>query len=93
MSEGSGGSFQNTEMMEAADKQPSSADGDEPEDSDSDWDYGDEVIARGYPRKHNNLERHGFRPVWTQWEGYPGEIPADIGEYLDENGKCGESSS
>lgn len=61
--------------------------------SDSDLDDGDEVIARRYPRNHLNLEKHGFRPVWTHLAGYPGEIPADIGEYLDENGQCGKSCS
>jgi len=55
--------------------------------SDSDWDDGDEVIARGYPRKYEHLEKHGFRPVWTMWDGYPGEIPEDIREYLDEDGQ------
>lgn len=61
-------------------------------DSDSDFDDGDNVIARGYPRNLDHLERHGFRPVWTHWAGYSGEIPDDIGEYLDENGECSESS-
>jgi hypothetical protein len=40
---------------------------------------GDAVLARGYPRNHHNLVKHGFRPIWTCQEGYPeDEIPADI---------------
>ncbi|KAJ5955260.1 hypothetical protein N7501_009539, partial [Penicillium viridicatum] len=57
--------------------------------SDSDYDEGDTVLARGWPRHHHNLAKHGFRPVWTSQNGYPGdEIPEDIQEWLDENGQC-----
>ncbi|OQD78441.1 hypothetical protein PENDEC_c001G01312 [Penicillium decumbens] len=74
------------------DTQPAGDDEDELNvSSDSDLDDGDEVIARRYPRNHLHLEQHGFRPVWTPWEGYPGEIPADIREYLDEDGTCGSA--
>ncbi|CAI7626819.1 unnamed protein product [Penicillium glandicola] len=56
---------------------------------DSDYDDGEAVRARGWPRNHRNLAKHGFRSVWTSQGGYPGdEIPADIGEWLDENGQC-----
>lgn len=90
--ERSGDSSQIAQMTEAANQTPASADGDELDTStDSDFDEGDEVIARGYPRNHANLEKHGFRPVWTHWAGYPGEIPDDIREYLDEHGKRGDS--
>ncbi|CAG8136752.1 unnamed protein product, partial [Penicillium nalgiovense] len=55
---------------------------------DSDYDEGDAVLARGWPPNNHNLAKHGFRPVWTSWEGYPGdEIPEDIREWLDENGQ------
>ena len=55
---------------------------------DSDCDEGDAVLTRGYPRNHHNLKKHGFRPVWTCDEGYPeDEIPADIKEWLNENGE------
>lgn len=84
-----------TQMTEnAADVRQDMADrsnGETEMSSDSDWDDGDEVIARGYPRYHLNLEKHGFRPVWTHWAGYTGEIPDDIREFLDENGKRGDS--
>lgn len=68
--------------------------GEEPEEAfDSDLEDGDTVIARGWPRNRRNLAKHGFRPVWTAWDGYPGdEIPADIQEWLDENGERSESS-
>ncbi|PLB52186.1 hypothetical protein P170DRAFT_322936, partial [Aspergillus steynii IBT 23096] len=46
---------------------------------------GDEVIARGYERNYNNLEAHGFRPIWAGTYPHP-EIPADILEHLDEDG-------
>jgi hypothetical protein len=60
----------------------------EEETFDSDYDEGDAVLARGYPRNHHNLVKHGFRPIWTYHEGYPeDEIPADIQEWLDENGQ------
>lgn len=56
---------------------------------DSDLEDGDRVIARGWPRNHDNLVKHGFRPVWTMSGGYPStEIPADIEELLDDDGKC-----
>lgn len=58
------------------------------ESSDSDYEEGDVVLARGWPRHHHNLAKHGFRPVWTSRNGYPGdEIPADIREWLDDNGQ------
>ncbi|KAJ5271647.1 hypothetical protein N7524_004916 [Penicillium chrysogenum] len=60
----------------------------EEETFDSDYDEGDAVLARGYPLNHHNLVKHGFRPIWTCQEGYPeDEIPADIQEWLDENGQ------
>ncbi|KXG45191.1 uncharacterized protein PGRI_041040 [Penicillium griseofulvum] len=63
-------------------------DHEEKEHFDSDYDEGDAVLARGWPRNHRNLVKHGFRPVWTSQEGYPeDEIPADIQEWLDENGQ------
>lgn len=58
------------------------------ENFDSDYDEGDAVLARGWPRNHHNLAKHGFRPVWTSQDGYPeDEIPADIQAWLDKNGK------
>lgn len=58
------------------------------ETSDSDYEEGDAVLARGWPRHHHNLAKHGFRPVWTSPNEYPGdEIPADIREWLDDNGQ------
>ncbi|KAK1144700.1 hypothetical protein N8T08_005004 [Aspergillus melleus] len=61
---------------------------DEEEKCDSDLEWGDEVVARGYYRNAANLEEYGFRPVW--WEGeYPyDEIPDDIREYLNEDGRA-----
>jgi hypothetical protein len=60
--------------------------GESEETFDSDYDEGDAVLARGWPRNHHNLAKHGFRPVWPSWEGYPGdEIPEDIREWLDGN--------
>lgn len=41
------------------------------------------------PRDERDLEKHGFRPVWTSWDRYPGEMPDDIKEFLDENGRRG----
>ncbi|CAI7603904.1 unnamed protein product [Penicillium viridicatum] len=58
------------------------------ENFDSDYDEGDAVLARGWPRNHHNLAKHGFRPVWTSQDGYPeDEIPEDIQAWLDENGE------
>ncbi|KAJ5836435.1 hypothetical protein N7447_002461 [Penicillium robsamsonii] len=55
---------------------------------DSDYAEGDAVLARGWPRNHLNLAQHGFRHVWTHRNGYPeDEIPADIKEWLDDNGQ------
>ncbi|KAJ5470583.1 hypothetical protein N7530_007940 [Penicillium desertorum] len=60
--------------------------GESEETFDSDYDEGDAVLARGWPRNHHNLAKHGFRPVWPSREGYPGdEIPEDIREWLDGN--------
>jgi hypothetical protein len=73
---------------------PTSDDGsdEEEEQFDSDLEDGDIVLSRGWPRNHHNLEKHGFQPVWTGSEGYPGsEIPADIKELLDEDGTCSKS--
>lgn len=42
------------------------------------------------PRHERDLSKYGFRPVWTAWDGYPGEIPDDICEWLDDDGGRGE---
>lgn len=71
---------------------PVSDDSSDEEQVDSDLEDGDTVLSRGWPRNHHNLEKHGFRPVWTSSDGYPGsEIPADIKEFLDEDGTCSKS--
>ncbi|KAL4807017.1 hypothetical protein BDV18DRAFT_159239 [Aspergillus unguis] len=38
------------------------------------------------PRHERDLSKYGFRPVWTAWDGYPGETPDDIREWLDDDG-------
>lgn len=42
------------------------------------------------PRHERELKKHGLRPVWTAWDGYPGEVPDDIQKWLDDNGRRGE---
>lgn len=37
------------------------------------------------PRTMKQLEDAGYSPVWSREEGYPGEIPEEIAEYLDDN--------
>ena len=41
-------------------------------------------------RDPDDLKAHGFQPVWTGWGGYPGEIPSEIAEWLDDTGNRGE---
>lgn len=36
-------------------------------------------------RTMSQLAKKGFPPVWSREHGYPGEIPEEIGEYLDRN--------
>jgi len=36
------------------------------EEDDPDWEDGDTVISRGWPRNHKTLVKHGFGPVWTR---------------------------
>lgn len=63
--------------------------GSEQEEEDWDNEDGNAVIARGWPRNPLSLAKHGLRPVWTSWGGYPeDEIPEDIKEFLDETGNC-----
>ncbi|KAI9034820.1 uncharacterized protein KD926_005347 [Aspergillus affinis] len=51
---------------------------------DPDLEDGDQVIARHWPRNHENHEKHGFRPVYISNRGYPSpDIPADIEELLN----------
>ncbi|KAJ5577480.1 uncharacterized protein N7459_006444 [Penicillium hispanicum] len=38
------------------------------------------------PRHDRDLIKYGFRPVRTVWDGYPGEVPDDICEWLDDGG-------
>ena len=42
------------------------------------------------PRHERELKKHGLRPVWTAWDGYPGEMPDDIQKWLGDNGRRGE---
>lgn len=42
------------------------------------------------PRHERDLSKVGFPPVWTNWGGYPGEIPDDIREWLGDDGRRGE---
>jgi hypothetical protein len=81
--------------MEQPDEAPSEdlSHKDPKSDSDSDYEDGETVLARGWPRNYRNLAKHGFRPVWTTWDGYPGKIPSDIAEYLDDDGNCSEFDS
>ncbi|KAI9929445.1 hypothetical protein ASPWEDRAFT_69331 [Aspergillus wentii DTO 134E9] len=51
-------------------------------DSEEGWD----IVARGGWRDPSNLRKHGLRAVWTGRGGYPGKIPDDIAEWLDEDG-------
>lgn len=39
----------------------------------------------GMERDPRDLVAAGFRPVWSREYGYPGELPADIAEYIDPN--------
>lgn len=41
-------------------------------------------------RDEDELEKHGFRKVWTAWGGYPGDVPGDIEEFLDDDGRRGK---
>ena len=55
-------------------------------DDNSESEDGDAIVARRSVRNANGLAQHGLEPVWTAWGGYPGEIPDDIKEYLDDDG-------
>ncbi|KAK2812788.1 hypothetical protein FQN50_001117 [Emmonsiellopsis sp. PD_5] len=37
-------------------------------------------------RDYGRIENEGLEPVWTQDDGYPGDIPPEISEYLEEGG-------
>lgn len=50
-------------------------------------DENDKLIIENGVRDEEALEEHGFDPIWTSWGGYPGKIPDEISEYLDERGK------
>ena len=47
------------------------------------WD----LTARNGSRNPEDLLKDGLLPVWTNWRGYPGEVPQNIYEWLnDETG-------
>ena len=66
------------------------AGGELPNDDDDDDDYedGEEIIARHGIRDEAGLIKNGLSPVWTSWGGYPGVVPEEISEYLNDDGKC-----
>lgn len=45
-----------------------------------------QVSEDSEPRHERELDKHGLRPVWTAWDGYPGEVPDDVREWLDDSG-------
>lgn len=49
-----------------------------------------QAIEETGPRHERELDKHGLRPVWTAWDGYPGEVPEDIQNWLDDSGRRGE---
>jgi hypothetical protein len=50
-------------------------------------DSNEELIAHGGVRDPATLEVRGFAPVWISGIGYPGEIPDDIADFLDSEGR------
>jgi hypothetical protein len=72
-----------TEPVPARDDEQEQVDEDE---NDSQSEDGDAIVARRGRRDENGLVQNRLRPVWTGWGGYPGEIPDDIKEYLDDDG-------
>ncbi|KAK2742372.1 hypothetical protein FQN55_007906 [Onygenales sp. PD_40] len=37
-------------------------------------------------RDYSRIESEGLEPIWTECDGYPGDIPPEINEYLEEGG-------
>jgi hypothetical protein len=57
------------------------------EDDAESIDENDKLIIESGVRGEETLEEHGFDPIWTSWGGYPGKIPDEISECIDEHGK------
>ena len=49
-----------------------------------------QAIEERAQRHERELNKHGLRSVWTAWDGYPGEVPHDIQDWLDDSGRRGE---
>jgi hypothetical protein len=59
---------------------------DKVEDDDDDDEDAEDIVARRGIREEAELPKNGLPPVWTSWGGYPGVVPEEISEYLDDGG-------
>jgi hypothetical protein len=55
-------------------------------DDDTDSEGNEEFLTIRRIRDEADLPKHGLDPVWTSWGGYPGEIPDNIKEFLNDDG-------
>ncbi|KAK2806078.1 hypothetical protein FQN51_008031 [Onygenales sp. PD_10] len=49
------------------------------------WDEPDDMTSNVL-RDYSRIESEGLEPIWTECDGYPGDIPPEINEYLEEGG-------
>jgi len=47
----------------------------------------DRSEERVVPRDTSDMDYTRFEPVWIREQGYPGEIPAGVQEFLDDSGQ------